>query len=187
LPQHFFETWGLQNDNHRIHESATAGLWENWLYFNDIAKVPLTFEVYRNGSSTSAEMAKTIEENTTHRIEEWFGIFEYFNPEPEFIDALWLELRPAFDYLLKFSPRIIANDFSYSLGDSKIDFSLSITNKGERVSSLETVNLYDEVVLCDEEIGIEELAQMSGRLHYEFLTGINPLIKRIIVISMINY
>jgi len=87
-------------------EAALSGGWAEWMYFERGTTVPITFEVYHNGSSNTEEAHVIIENNSTHIIREWKEIYGYFNPVEEGINPLWEDLRAAFDYLLEMTPRI---------------------------------------------------------------------------------
>ncbi|RDE15633.1 MAG: hypothetical protein C4K48_03385 [Candidatus Thorarchaeota archaeon] len=86
--------------------SATAGGWGEWMYYEQDCTAPITFEIYTNESANVEDAYVIIVNNSTHIIREWEGIYGYFDPVVEHIQTLWLELLPAFEYLLEMTPRI---------------------------------------------------------------------------------
>ena len=105
LPDGFNEHLGYLPST-RSFETGLSGGWGEWMYFERGTTVPITFEVYHNGSVDTEEAHVIIENNSTHIIREWEGIYGYFNPVEEGINPLWEELRAAFEYLLEMTPRI---------------------------------------------------------------------------------
>jgi hypothetical protein len=87
-------------------ESALSGGWGDWMYAERGCTVPITFEVYTNATAHGVEAHPIIHENDTHIIREWKEIYGYFNPTADYINTLWEELLPAFDYLLEMTPRL---------------------------------------------------------------------------------
>lgn len=126
-------------------DSALAGGWAEWMYFERGTVVPVTYELYRN--TTSLTLEETIIDNSTHRIMEWKGIYPYFNPLPPYIDNLWQDIHQTFDYWLGITPRLEVQNYSYS-GGSNIGDSVTVTvtakNLSPRLSSVDWVGLYDE-------------------------------------------
>ncbi|MBD3407035.1 MAG: hypothetical protein GF411_13030 [Candidatus Lokiarchaeota archaeon] len=98
-------------------ESAESGLWREWMYHERDTILPVTFEIYNN--LTSNDMEEFIEINATHTLYRWNGIYEYFNPDKEFIQPLWENIAPAFDYLLNVTPKLHASltPTSQEIGD----------------------------------------------------------------------
>jgi hypothetical protein len=107
LPDGFYSGTQLYpSSNDRI-ESAVSGGWGEWMYYACGNTVPITFEVYTNATANENQgMGEVIENNNTHIIREWKDIYGYFNPEKEYIDTLWIEIKPAFVYLLEMTPCI---------------------------------------------------------------------------------
>ncbi|MFW9910583.1 MAG: M14 family zinc carboxypeptidase [Candidatus Thorarchaeota archaeon] len=87
------------NNNHARAPSITSGGWGEWMYHVLDCLAPITFEIYNNASSESEELYYIHEENSTHLIMEWNGIYEYFSPDEPYIESLWLDLIPSFEYL----------------------------------------------------------------------------------------
>jgi hypothetical protein len=107
LPDGFYSGVQLYPQNTARFESAVSGGWGEWMYYACGNTVPITFEVYTNVSANENQaMGDVIVNNNTHIVREWKDIYGYFNPEKEYIDDLWLEIRPAFDYLLEMTPRV---------------------------------------------------------------------------------
>jgi hypothetical protein len=87
-------------------EAGTSGGWGEWMYYERGTTVPITFEIYHNASVDLEEAHVIIENNNTHIIREWEGIYGYFNPVEAGIDPLWEDLILSFEYLLEMTPRI---------------------------------------------------------------------------------
>jgi hypothetical protein len=104
LPDGFNEHLGYLPSTRSL--DALSGGWGEWMYYERGTTVPITFEVYHNGSVDTEEAHEIIENNSTHIIREWKGIYGYFNPFESHINRLWDELLPAFDYLLEMTPRL---------------------------------------------------------------------------------
>jgi hypothetical protein len=105
LPDGFYSGIQLYPSDTSGLESATSGGWGEWMYYACGNTVPITFEVYTNATANENQaMGEVIADNSTHIIREWKGIYGYFNPQQAYIDTLWSEVRPAFDYLLEMTP-----------------------------------------------------------------------------------
>ena len=74
----------------------------------------------------------TIVDNSTHLVLEWKYIYEYFNPTKENIDALWTDIRPAFDYLMEQTPRITVG----------VDVEADTSDEGEIIKKEAYIRLY---------------------------------------------
>jgi hypothetical protein len=125
-----------------IHDNLAAGyygLWQDWMYEQRNTAVPICFEIYRNASSVSASSTNVIEDNETHYIEEWTGIYGYFNPVDAGIDALWNDITPAFDYLLQLTPRLTATVSSAIFQNDTITTSINIHNLSPRLSTIDEI------------------------------------------------
>jgi hypothetical protein len=105
LPDGFNDYLGYIGSDSRLDVGLSGG-WKEWMYYEQGTTVPITFEIYHNGSVDTEEAHVIIENNSTYIIREWEGIYGYFNPVEEFINTLWEELLPAFDYLLQMTPRL---------------------------------------------------------------------------------
>ncbi len=128
-------------------ESALAGGWGEWMYVERGCTVPITFEVYTNASVHEDEATFIIVDNSTHIIREWQGIYGYFNPVEEAIDALWIDLYAAFDYLLEMTPRIDFDATSITGGvnaDENVTITLSMENLSPRLGSKDGISVLDE-------------------------------------------
>ncbi|MFX0116071.1 MAG: hypothetical protein ACFFB3_16090, partial [Candidatus Hodarchaeota archaeon] len=83
-----------------------------------------------------------IVDNSTHLITEWKGIFGYFNPQEPFINALWREILPAFDYLLNMTPRLTI-EVEKAVGGIKLGdnaaISFKIRNLSPHLSSVDPI------------------------------------------------
>ena len=128
-------------------ESALAGGWGEWMYVERGCTVPITFEVYTNASVHEDEATFIIVDNSTHIIREWQGIYGYFNPVEEAINALWDDLYAAFDYLLEMTPRIDFDATSITGGvnaDENVTITLSMENLSPRLGSKDGISVLDE-------------------------------------------
>ncbi|MFW9817934.1 MAG: M14 family zinc carboxypeptidase, partial [Candidatus Thorarchaeota archaeon] len=101
LPHSFNEGQGYMSQ-----EAGLSGGWAEWMYTERGTTVPITFELYHNGSVDTEEAHVIIENNNTHIVREWKGIYGYFAPVESHINALWDDVLPAFDYLLEMTPRL---------------------------------------------------------------------------------
>jgi hypothetical protein len=114
-------------------EAATPGGWGEWLYYTRGCTAPITFELYTNASVYEEEATVMIENNSTHVVWEWKGIYGYFDPVASHIDTLWAEITPAFDYLLEMTPRM---DISVTgvVGGITADSNVTLTTRLECLS-----------------------------------------------------
>ncbi|MHA1515118.1 MAG: M14 family zinc carboxypeptidase [Candidatus Heimdallarchaeaceae archaeon] len=139
-----YTTYG-QEEYPKAESAVLAGGCDSWLYFERDCLAPITFELYRNYSSIAPGSETVVVENSTHLILEWKSIYDYFNPYPQYINALWSDVRPGFDYLLDNTPRlsVVSEVFSggYEQGD-QIELSLNVTNLSPRIRTMDTVDIY---------------------------------------------
>jgi hypothetical protein len=88
-----------------------------------------------------------IENNSTHIIREWKGIYGYFAPDEAYIDDLWEDLIGAFDYLLEMTPRVDFNILGISGGINSgedVDMTMSMTCLSPRLGSKDAIYFLDE-------------------------------------------
>ncbi|MFW9792903.1 MAG: M14 family zinc carboxypeptidase [Candidatus Thorarchaeota archaeon] len=104
LPNSFNNYLGYSSEMSQ--EAGLSGGWAEWMYYEQGTTVPITLEVYHNGSVDTEEAHVITTNNNTHIIREWEGIYGYFNPDESHINTLWDELLPVFDYLLEMTPRL---------------------------------------------------------------------------------
>ncbi|MGD9396642.1 MAG: M14 family zinc carboxypeptidase [Candidatus Thorarchaeota archaeon] len=145
LPDGFNEHLGYLPST-SSHEAALSGGWGEWMYFERGTTVPVTFEVYHNGSSDTEESHVIIENNNTHIIREWKEIYGYFNPVEEKINKLWEELLLAFEYLLEMTPRLDVSISSLSGGldaGDTLSFSVQTECLSPRLGSKESIYILD--------------------------------------------
>ncbi|MCG3260786.1 MAG: hypothetical protein H7644_13620, partial [Candidatus Heimdallarchaeota archaeon] len=139
-----YTTYG--QEKHPLASAVLAGGCDTWLYFERNCLAPITFELYRNYSSIAPGSETVLVENSTHLILEWKSIYDYFNPYPQYIDALWSDVRPGFDYLLDNTPRlsIVSEVLSggYKLGD-EVELSFNVTNLSPRIKTMDSIDLYN--------------------------------------------
>jgi hypothetical protein len=121
--------------------SALSGGWGDWMYAERDCVVPITFEIFRNATSESEDLYYVHEENSTHVIMEWNGIFEYFSPDEPYIESLWLDLIPAFDYLLEQTPRIEVSTPSAYLLDTTVTATMTVTCLSPRIETVDLVEV----------------------------------------------
>jgi hypothetical protein len=128
-------------------ESTTVGGWGEWMYYDQGCTVPITFEVYTNETVHEDEAMPIIINNSTHIIREWDGIYGYFNPESEYIQSLWLELLPAFEYFLEMTPRVDIGITGISGGvntGDTVTLTTSLHCLSPRLGSKETMKVLDD-------------------------------------------
>lgn len=116
---------------------SLAGGWSDWMYAERNCVVPMTFEIYKNASSST--QGHLVESNSTHQLYRYDQIFGYFAPVEAAIQDLWLELLPTLDYWLNIAPRIEIESASFSNGKLK----LNITNLSRRVNTVTVLKILD--------------------------------------------
>ncbi len=125
---------------------ALAGGWDTWAYFERDILAPITFELYRNLSSILPDAETVIVNNSTHLILEWTEIYGYFTPEDNYINALWNDVRPGFDYLLQNTPRLNLDlNISY-LGkpeDGEVQINVTCENLSPRIKTMDRIYVQD--------------------------------------------
>ncbi|MGY5880495.1 MAG: M14 family zinc carboxypeptidase [Candidatus Thorarchaeota archaeon] len=127
--------------------STTYGGWGEWMYVERGCTVPITFEVYTNASVHEDAASPIIENNSTHIIREWKGIYGYFNPVESAINDLWEDIVGAFDYLLEMTPRVDINILGISGGvnaGEDVDMTMSMDCLSPRLGSKENILLLGE-------------------------------------------
>jgi hypothetical protein len=146
LPSWFNQGIGYPVDDRLQIESATAGGWGEWMYYDQGCTVPVTFEVYTNATVYEDAAMPIIINNNTHIIREWEGIYGYFNPTTEYIQTLWLELVPAFEYFLDMTPRVDIEITSISGGihaGDNVTLATSMHCLSPRLGSKESMKILD--------------------------------------------
>jgi hypothetical protein len=146
LPSGFNQGIGYPVDDRVQIESATAGGWGEWMYYDQGCTVPVTFEVYTNATVYEDAAMPIIINNNTHIIREWEGIYGYFNPTTEYIQTLWLELVPAFEYFLDMTPRVDIEITSISGGihaGDNVTLATSMHCLSPRLGSKESMKILD--------------------------------------------
>lgn len=167
-------------------ESGLSGSWDEWMYYERDSTVPITFEVYTNESANeNYAMGNIILENNTHIIREWKDIYGYFNPEKEYIDTLWTELRPAFDYLLEMTPRVVLNALGISGGVSegeKVDITMNMECLSPRLSTKDAIFILDEDGnILDSLISIGPDQRISAHPKFELPEDLSPAGYKILI------
>lgn len=134
-----------------VHEdriaSTTYGGWGEWMYAERGCTVPITFEVYTNASVHEDAASPIIENNSTHIVREWKGIYGYFNPVESAINDLWEDVVGAFDYLLEMTPRVDFNTAGISGGvtaGQDVSITLSMECLSPRLGSKDAILVLDE-------------------------------------------
>ncbi len=154
-------------------EAALSGGWAEWMYYEQGTTVPITFEVYHNGSVDAEEAHVIIENNNTHIIREWEGIYGYFNPTEEHINTLWDELLPAFDYLLEMTPRleVTVTDVSGGVNTGEdVDMEVQINCLSSRLGSKQGVYILDS----DDSLLDSLIAVGGGQTLLDHANFVNP-------------
>jgi hypothetical protein len=145
LPNSFNDYLGYMTSE-MSQEAGLSGGWAEWMYYEQGTTVPITFEIYHNGSVDAEEAHVIIENTDSHIIREWEGIYGYFNPTEEHINTLWEELLPAFDYLLEMTPRLEVTITDVSGGVSAgedVDMEVQINCLSSRLGSKQGVYILD--------------------------------------------
>ncbi|MFW9974107.1 MAG: M14 family zinc carboxypeptidase [Candidatus Thorarchaeota archaeon] len=146
LPDSFNEYLGYIPSEKRL-EAGLSGDWAEWMYYKRGTTVPITLELYHNGTVDSAAAHVIIENNSTHVIREWKGIYGYFNPDEAYINSLWEDMLPSFIYLLEMTPRLDVSITGIS-GGITAGTSISLSTRTEclspRLGSKESVLILDE-------------------------------------------
>ncbi|TFF92018.1 hypothetical protein EU545_02255 [Candidatus Thorarchaeota archaeon] len=146
LPESFNEGLGYPSREKLAAHGDLAthgGMWKDWMYQERGTVAPICFEIYHNGSVDDWSFYEVIEENSTHVLMKWDGIFGYFAPFESHIDALWNEIRPAFDYLLATTPRLQLSTPSVSGGTSEgstVTISCQIECLSDRLTTQGDIN-----------------------------------------------
>ncbi|MFW9806340.1 MAG: M14 family zinc carboxypeptidase [Candidatus Thorarchaeota archaeon] len=145
LPDGFNDYLGYIGEDSRF-ETGLSGGWKEWMYYERGTTVPITFEIYHNATVDAEEAHVIIENNSTHIIREWKGIYGYFNPVESEIDSLWDDLIPSFEYLLEMTPRLDISITGYSGGTSAgdtVSLNTRTENLSPRLGSRESVLILD--------------------------------------------
>jgi hypothetical protein len=149
LPDRFTDV-GINQINKQI-ATSTAGEWSLWMNLEAGCKIPMTFEIYRNGSSLEENVCYfLLEENETHQTWNWTGMYEYFAPDESAanFNSLWGDISPAFTYWLEITPRleITVESATISVSDTGnvITLEVNIENQSPFLSTLEMINIVDE-------------------------------------------
>ncbi len=149
-----------------------AGIWDNWMYFERKTLMPISLELYGNGTAADPAIEIPIFENSTHIIKEWKEIEWFYNPKPQNINSHWKVVKPYFPYLLENTPRLKADATLLSQGDSPgslVNMSFVYTNLSPKLRSIATVNLYEEVTGNKIAEGEEIPANSTTQLDVTFL------------------
>ncbi|MHA2211931.1 MAG: M14 family zinc carboxypeptidase, partial [Candidatus Thorarchaeota archaeon] len=146
LPPSFNEIYTLTEAQSSRIMTAPGGFWGDWMYSTRDTPVPITFEIYHNGSVEEPGAFTIIEDNSTHQIVETMPsfIYDYFAPSESRINDLWDEIRGGFDYLLEMTPRLEVSGVSISGGVShgdSVSLGFSMTCHGHRLGTIEDVEL----------------------------------------------
>jgi hypothetical protein len=149
LPDRFLPTGWNQINSH--YASSTAGEWSLWMYEEAGCKVPMTFEIYHNASALrEGECYFLLEENTTHQVWNWTGMYEHFAPEVSEtnFNGLFQDITPALDYWMEMTPRlditVKSTTFSgYDTGDV-VTLKVDIKNLSPELSTIEMLTITDE-------------------------------------------
>jgi hypothetical protein len=131
----------------------TGGFWKEWMFYERATTVPICFEVFHDGAADAPESVTIIVDNSTHQIQEWHAIYEYFDPPAERIDELWDELQPAFVYLLETTPRLDVHEPAIAGPASEgttVSFIVQVDCLSQRIGTIEDIQFRTEegAVLC---------------------------------------
>ncbi len=152
--------------------STLSGGWGDWMYEERGCIAPITFEIFNNASSEGEELYYLHEENSTHVIMAWNGIFEYFAPDEPYIESLWLELIPSFEYLLEQTPRLSLSLQASTIQDTEVQASITATCLSPRIETIDGVDvqLLDGTLL-DSIPAIDAGHEISTSVQLEFTSA----------------
>jgi len=160
-------------ENALARPAILSGGWGDWMYRERGCVAPITFEIFNNASSEGEELYYLHEENSTHVIMTWNGIFEYFSPDEDYIESLWEELIPSFEYLLEQTPRISVGLTGPTLQTTTVTTGLSVSCLSPRIETIDQV----EVQLLDgtrlaaiSSINADTTVQTSVQLEFPSVT-----------------
>ena len=147
LPESY-DYYGYRSASYTIEEDPVypAGVWSHWMYFERGCTAPMSFELYGNLTTFAPELEVTIIDNSTHLITEWKEIKYLYGPSEEFINNLWLDVFPAFPYLLQNTPRLNVEATLHSIVDrpgSLTNVSFSCTNLSPKLNSSTEVEIFN--------------------------------------------
>ena len=123
-----------------------AGVWAQWMYFERGTVAPMSYELYGNATGLDPIYEVPIIDNSTHLITEWKELKLYYGPAKEFIDNLWLDVFPAFPYLLQNTPRLSVDATLHSIVDrpgSLTNVSFSCTNLSPKLNTSTEVEIFN--------------------------------------------
>ena len=132
LPDSFNEYIGYTTSD-MSQETGLSGGWKEWMYNERGTTVPITFEIYHNGSVDTEAAHVILLNNDTHLIREWKGIYGYFNPVKAEIQSLWDDLLLSFEYLLEMTPRLDVSITAIS-GGTTAGSNISLSTRTECLS-----------------------------------------------------
>ncbi|MFX0056558.1 MAG: M14 family zinc carboxypeptidase [Promethearchaeota archaeon] len=113
-----------------IERHAYGGYWDDWMYVERGTTAPVTFELYHNATVDGPAHFTVYEDNSTHYIEEFTGIYGYFAPVESAIERTWQDMMPGFDYLLENTPILAGTNPTASGGigeGDSVTVGLSVT------------------------------------------------------------
>ncbi len=123
-----------------------AASWSRWMAVERNTVAPILFEVFLNASTDmgDSDSYEVILDNATHLIEEWKHIKWTGNPNEEFIGDLWSDLRLAFDYLLRTTPRLefdVEEVLREEGQPNNVSLRLQVRNLSPRLATVESLNV----------------------------------------------
>lgn len=140
-----------------------SGAWDEWMYHELDCLAPITFEIFNNASSESEDLYYIHEDNSTHRIMAFNGIFEYFSPVESYIEKLWFELVPAYQYLLEQTPRITVGLQGGTVQGTTVSATMITNCLSPRIETIDDIELQlvdgtilDSISSIDAETGTSE-------------------------------
>lgn len=127
--------------NAQARPAILSGGWDEWMYHERDCLAPITFEIYNNATSESEELYYIHEDNSTHRIMGFNGIYEYFSPVESYIHKLWDELVPAYEYLLEQTPRITVSFNSGAVQNTAVLANMVTTCLSPRLETIDDIEV----------------------------------------------
>ncbi len=149
--------------NSKARPAILSGAWDEWMYHELDCLAPITFEIFNNASSESQDLYYIHEDNSTHRIMAFNGIYEYFSPVESYIHKHWNELLPAYEYLLEQTPRITVSLQGGILQDTAVSATMQAACLSPRIETIDDIEIQlidgtvlDSVSSIDAETSISE-------------------------------
>ncbi len=134
LPDYFFQDY-LNTEitpTKALPSYTSAGEWGDWMYSARNCQVPVTFEIFHEEGTEEYQPIPFVD-NDTHEIWQFDTIEGYFAPQEDKIEALWLDVQPAFDYWMSTTPQLNISEIEIT-GENSVGSILTIKGKIKNTS-----------------------------------------------------